>query len=183
MIRPRLYVSDNFTPFTDLIARYGTPNSRIKKDTVLHDANGPNRTSYYIRKGVAKLSYIDEEGTEGTLFLFGRGSIYPINLLEDMLTMENYPQLVSVTDLDVIQFPALRIREMCAASKEFNFAIINHYVRYVNILLTKLLLNHRGEPLRMHHGPPASSKRSSCRFLRRRCWRSPSPCRTTYGQW
>ncbi|WP_437773456.1 Crp/Fnr family transcriptional regulator [Arthrobacter sp. KNU40] len=141
MIFPRLYVSDDFAPFTELIKGYGTQMPKIKRDTVLHDANGAKRTSYFIQSGIARLSFINEEGTEGTLFFFGKGSIYPINIMEDKLSTENYLQLVSVTELDVIAFPARRVLDMCAASAEFNLAIINHYVRYVNVLLTKQLLN------------------------------------------
>lgn len=140
MIFPRLFVSDDFLPFVDLVTRFGT-RTRVKKNTVLRDANGTHRTSYFILNGVARLSYINEEGTEGTFFFFGRGSIYPINNSEEMLTTENYLQFVSVTDLDVIRFPAQRIRAICSASPKFCLAVIDHYVRYTNVLITKQLLN------------------------------------------
>ncbi len=140
MIPPRLYVTDDFTPFAELIMQYGS-RIRIEKNTVLRDANGADRAAYFIRDGVAKLSFVNEEGTEGTLLFFGKGAIYPINGVDEVLTAENYLQLVSVTDMDVIRFPARRVLDLCRTSTEFNVAIINHYVRYVNVLITKLLLN------------------------------------------
>ncbi len=148
MLVPRLHLSDDFLPFAGLIAQYGRTVS-VKKATVLHDANGANRNAYFIREGVARLSYINEEGTEGTLFFFGKGSIYPINVRKEVLTMENYLRLVSVTDLSVIKFPGDRILDLCAASTEFNLAVINHYVRYVNILLTKQLLSSYNDSLQL----------------------------------
>lgn len=140
MLTPRLYLSEDFLPFADLIARYGR-EATISKGTVLHDANGPQRRAYYIREGVARLSYLNEEGTEGTLFFFGRGSIYPINVRDEVLTAETYLHLVAVTDLSVIRFPGLQIVSMCEESQDFGLAIINHYVGYANVLITKQLLN------------------------------------------
>lgn len=114
---------------------------QIPKDTVLRDANGEDRVSYYIKEGVARLSYLNEEGGEGTLLFFGKGAIYPINVEPEPLTAEAYLSLVSVTDLEVLCFPAEAISDFCAKSKQFNSAVISHYVRYVNVLITKLLLN------------------------------------------
>ena len=142
MLAPRFIFAKEFSSFADTILEHGGVSSIIRKGTIIQDANVPiPHTSFYIKKGIAKLCLINEDGSEHILFFFGKGSIYPVTRLEESLTMESYLHLVAVTDLEVITFPAGRIMEMNGPNNELFGAVMDHYVRYTNVLLYKLLMN------------------------------------------
>ena len=131
-----------FSSFEDTLLKHGGIPGVIRKGTTIGDANiAIPHTSYYIKRGIAKLSLINEEGAEHILFFFGKGGIYPVTRLEETLTMEIYLHLVAVTDLEVITFPSSRIIEMNGQDNALFAAALDHYVRYANTLLYKLLMN------------------------------------------
>lgn len=142
MIAPRFIFAKEFSAFADVISEHGGVPGLIRKGTIIQEANGVvPHTSFYIKKGIAKHCIINEDGSEHILFFFGSGSIYPITCLKDPLTMENYLHLVAITDLEILSFPTSRILEMNGSDNKMFEAVIDHYVRYVNILLYKLLMN------------------------------------------
>lgn len=142
MILPRFMIKGDFSPFEDLFFEQGGVETVIPKGVTLDDANAAlPRTTYYIKKGVAKLSIINETGAEHILFFMGQGSVYPINNLDDCFSMEVYVSMTALTDLEVISIFGENVEKMIAENGEFALAVTEHYMRYVNTLLTKILFN------------------------------------------
>lgn len=141
MILPRFSFVDDFKPYEDLMLKHGGIRASIRKNTVIKDANSLAHVSYYIKSGFAKLVMTNEKGIEHIVFFVGEGSMYPITRFNALLTMEPYLDLIAVTDLEVIAFQGERILDMLQESREMTGAVIDHWVRYTNLLMTKLLLN------------------------------------------
>ena len=113
----------------------------MQKGTILHDAQAENKTSYYILDGIAALKIINESGLEQILFYLCKGSLYPINTIKTPLSMDGYLHVIAVTDLTVLTFPAGLLSKMIEESHGFAEAAIEHYVKYTNVLLCKILLH------------------------------------------
>ena len=139
-IVPQFFFKDSFSKFESIFLKNGGTVKHIRKGEVLHRANSVPQTSYYIKNGIAKLNILNEDGVESTLIFFSDGSIYPITCLKEPLALESYLQLIAVTDLDVISFPADKIVDMAANHVALIATIIEHYAKYASTILSKTLL-------------------------------------------
>lgn len=140
MYASNYFFQDEFSQFENFICTVGK-RKIIKKNSILQDVNITPHHSYYVKKGLIKLSVSNEEGAEKTLMFFGKGSIYPLIVSDKATAMENYLEFTAVTDLEVIRFPSLRIKELLAKNQEFVHVCIDHYAKYTNLLLCNSLLN------------------------------------------
>lgn len=154
MLIPQYFLEDYFSEFSDIVEKHSSCRKFIPKGTILHEAQEKDKTSYYIEDGIATLKMLNESGRENILFFLCKGSIYPINTIPTELSMDGYLYLIATTDLQVLTFPALTIKNMMNESTDFSNAIIKHYVQYTNILLSKILLNSYND-----------SKKCICSFL------------------
>lgn len=140
MILSRFYLYNDFSQFEDLVLRHSDYQRTFSKGEILRDATSSYRTSYYIRKGIAKLCVLNENGSENTLLFFGEGAIHPINCLHNNFLLEESLALVAVTDLEVIAFRSPRILEMTAEDNRMTAAIIEMFDKYSNMLETRIML-------------------------------------------
>lgn len=141
MLVPNFFFEDHFSVYEDVIKKYSTGPKRICKGTILHDAQAENKTSYYIMDGIAALKIINEAGVEQILFFLCKGSLYPVNTIRTPLSMDGYIQVIAVTDLTVFTFPARTIIKMLDESSGLSEAVIEHCVKYINVLLCRILLH------------------------------------------
>lgn len=154
MLVPYFFLENDFSKHIDLITKHSYSHMQIPKGTILHDAQNDGKTSYYINNGLASLNMINEEGTEQIMFFLGSGSIYPIDTLPVSLTMDEFLHFVAITDLDVYKFPSKDILKMTSESNDFTSSVIQHYNRYTNIMLCKVLFDSYND-----------SKKCVCSFL------------------
>lgn len=140
MILPRFYFSDDFASFEELVLQNGGTLKKFEKGQVLEDAHSVNLTSYFIKKGIAKLSCLNEEGKERVLLFHGKGSIYPVNCIGDHFPTEDFMLFTAVSDMEVLAFPAMNVIPMTAQDHDFTVAVMNYYCRYANLMLTRSLL-------------------------------------------
>lgn len=140
MASSNYFFEGDFSNFEHLISTIGK-RKIIKKNSILQDVNMSPHHSYYIRSGMVKLSVSNEDGSERIIMFLGKGSIYPVIVSDRSTTMENYLEFTAITNLDVIRFPSLKIKELLAENREFVYASIEHYMKYTNLLLCRSLLN------------------------------------------
>lgn len=140
MIISRFFLYDDFSEFEDLILQHSDYCKVYSKGAVLDDATSSYKTSYYIKKGIAKLCVFNEAGVENTLLFFGEGEIYPINCMQRNFLLEDSLTLIAVTDLEVIAFRSPRILEMTAKDNRLTAAIISMFDKYCNMLETRVML-------------------------------------------
>jgi CRP-like cAMP-binding protein len=141
MFVPQFFFEHHFSEYIDIVEKHSTCTKDIPKGTVLRNTQTENRTSYYIKSGIAALTMTNESGYERILFFMCEGSIYPINTFKTLLSMDSYLNFVALTDLEVLTFPSEKILDMIEDNIDIAAATIKHYVIYTNILLCKLLLD------------------------------------------
>lgn len=134
------FLGGHFSRFEESIKAIGK-HKRIRKNTILQDANSSPHYSYYVISGMAKLSTINEDGLERIMFFLCPGSIYPLIIQDDPQSMENYLELSAITDLEVIRFPSSEVKDLLNRNNDFVYASVDHYVKYTNLLLCRELLN------------------------------------------
>lgn len=130
MILSRFFLYHDFSELEELVLKHSDYQNTFSKGSILHDATSSHKTSYYIRKGLAKLCTLSETGEENMLLFFGEGAIYPISCMEDDFFLEGSLALAAVTDLEVIAFRSPRILEMTAEDNRMTAAIIKWYCKY-----------------------------------------------------
>lgn len=137
----RFCVMDDFTSCREILLEYGGQKKLIPAGTILYDANTAPHKSYYIDKGIAKLSSINENGNEMIMLLLGQGAIYPVTQLDaSLFSLETHLHLTAITDLEVITFPSADIVDMMQANRKMILAVLDHYASYCNTILCKLML-------------------------------------------
>lgn len=141
MLVPDFFLEEHFSLYEDVIRKYSAGPKKISKGTILHDAQAEEKISYYILDGIAALKITNETGLEQILFYLCKGSLYPINTIQTPLSMDGYLHVIAVTDLTVLTFPARTITKMLDESRGLSEAVIEHYVKYTNVLLCKILLH------------------------------------------
>ena len=140
MILPRFYFTGDFSSYEELVKNHGGTLQHFRKGEVLEGAHTGILTSYFIKKGIAKLSCITEDGRERVLLFHGKDSIYPINCISDNFPTENYMFFTAVSDMEVLAFPSMNVIAMTEADNNFTVAVMNYYCRYANLMLTRSLL-------------------------------------------
>lgn len=141
MLLPNYHLSGDFMQYEELVKKHGAMRKFFSKGTVLYGATAHRHMSYYIASGITKLSVINEDGREVIICFYGKGSIYPINCMEDSFIYEDYMQLIAVTDLEVLEFPAERIVDMSKEESALIPAIVNRYGKYSILLVSKILMS------------------------------------------
>lgn len=138
---PEFVLENNFNMFEDTIKQIGGRVQHIPSGTVLYKATHVPRMSYYIRDGIAKLGFTNEQGLEQLLVLFGQGSMYPTNRFDSLQNIEKYLHLTAITDLDVITFPAKNITKLIMDNPEFSIHLMDYYNNYIHPLFCRCLLS------------------------------------------
>ena len=141
MLRSQFFFQDNFIQYEELIKANGGQNVLLRRKTIIEDVTASKHYAYLILQGIAKLSVINEDGLEQIMFFLSKGSIYPLILDDQQQTMEKYLVMSAVTDLEAIRFPANTLSRMMEIDSSIAYSIIQHYVRYTNLLLCRTLLN------------------------------------------
>lgn len=140
MLLSRFYLYNDFSEFEDLVLKHCDYHKTFSKGAILHDATSSYKTSYYIKKGIAKLCVLNEAGAENTLLFFGEGAIHPINCMQKNFLLEDSLALVAVTDLEVIAFRSPGILEMTAEDNRLTAAIIEMFDKYCNMLEARVVM-------------------------------------------
>lgn len=141
MILPRLFFKNEFTPFEPLILKYSSRRAIIPAGTILYDTISTEHMSYYIYDGIVKHFLINDSGNETLFYFLGKGSIFPINCMDTIFSLENYLMYAAVTQIHAIRFPSKKIIDMVHESKEMAAEVINHECRASNLLTVRELLS------------------------------------------
>ena len=146
MILTRYFLTAEFDEYENLFIKYGAREKKFRKKEnlpTISGSDGSHHISYYIKKGIAKLILIDENGDENIMLFMGSGSLYPIHVVQDMFSLENgFLYIAAVTELEVLAFPAEKVEEMIRdGNHDFAIDCLKHYNILVNNLLTRGLLN------------------------------------------
>lgn len=141
MLIPRFYFTDDFTQFENILVQKGATKRFFSRGTQIWAATSPNRKAYYVLDGVAKFFAINDNGEEVIFFFMGHGSIYPLICMNDYFTLEPFLRFSAGTDCTMLEFPVELIEEILYQNPDFGISAIDHYCKYTNALLTKLLIN------------------------------------------
>ena len=126
MILPRYYFSDEFTKFEPQLMELGQI-IEFQEGEYLSAPDELMSMCYYIKKGIARFSILNDEGDENIIMFFGPGSINPCVCGEYEFTLERYIIVKAITKVTAIAFPPAVAIQMLNAYGKFGVTAIHHY--------------------------------------------------------
>lgn len=150
MILPRFYFRDDFVSYYDLLPKEPENRKFIAKGTIVYEAHARDRmNSFYVVSGVAKLSVINEIGTEHIVAFLGDKTIYPINCIEEPFSLNDYMYMTAITNMELIRFPSNLLVDLALNRPKLIEDLLRYYCRYTNLLLSKNVLQTYNDSFQM----------------------------------
>lgn len=139
-ILPYFCITGVFEGFESLVEKYGVIKT-IKAESIIYGATEYPIMSVFIKKGLAKLMIVNENGNEETLYFLGEKTIYPTNPYDMLGTDERAFVFTAITDLEVISFKNKDIFKMMEECHEFSLSVYRMMGMVINALCSMRILN------------------------------------------
>lgn len=134
MLVPRYLYRGDFSPFRDLLAAQPHVERRFEPGGQLWRPGEYIERIYYIEQGIAKTSFVNEDGREKIVYFHGAGMVFP-GCHEARFTIELSLVTSAVTPVTAMEFSHEAFRRLVGQSPALGSAMLENYARYINVLI------------------------------------------------
>lgn len=137
---PSYYFFNDFNQFESVFSRIKIKRAYFSKGEFLIYPSEMLDNCYYIVKGMVKLTFFTDTGSERTICFFGSGSIIPLILSNLQFTLEPHLTATAISEVEVITLSSKSLIGLVREFSDFALAAFDHYERFINLLLVRNLL-------------------------------------------
>ncbi len=134
MLVPRYLYRGDFSPFHDLLAAQPHVERRFERGGQLWRPGEYIERIYYIEQGIAKTSFVNEDGREKIVYFHGAGMVFP-GCHEARFTLELSLVTSAITPVTAMEFTHAAFRRLMGQSPALGAAMLENYARYINVLI------------------------------------------------
>ena len=146
MLVPRYLYKDDFSPFRDKLEELPHVERRFSRGEYLWRPGDLIERVHYIEEGVARTSFINEDGRAKVLFYHGAGMVFP-GCHESQFAIERSIVTEAMSPARTLEFSRAEFLALARADAAIGSAMFENYARYINLLIFETAHQERNEAL------------------------------------
>ena len=146
MLTPRYLYRDDFSPFLDELTELPHVERRFSRGEYLWRPGDLIEQVHYILEGVARTSFINEDGRAKALFYHGTGMVFP-GCHESQFAIERSLVTEAMEPVNTLEFRRADFLAHAQANPAIGSTMFENYARYINLLIFEAAHQERNESL------------------------------------
>ncbi len=146
MLVPRYMYKDDFSPFLGKLEELPHVERRFSRGEYLWRPGDLIERVHYIEEGVARTSFINEDGRAKVLFYHGAGMVFP-GCHESQFAIERSIVTEAMGPVRTLEFSRADFLALARADAAIGSAMFENYARYINLLIFETAHQERNEAL------------------------------------
>lgn len=146
MLVPRYMYKDDFSSFLDTLRELPHVERHFSRGEYLWRPGDLIERVHYIEEGVARTSFINEDGRAKVLFYHGAGMVFP-GCHESQFAIERSIVTEAMGPVRTLEFSRAEFLALAQADAAIGSAMFENYARYINLLIFETAHQERNEAL------------------------------------
>lgn len=146
MLTPRYMYRDDFSPFLDELIELPHTERRFSRGEYLWRPGDLIERVHYILEGVARTSFINEDGRAKVLFYHGTGMVFP-GCHESQFAIERSLVTEAMEPVRTLEFGRGDFLALAQRNPAIGSAMFENYARYINLLIFEAAHQERNESM------------------------------------
>ncbi len=137
---------DDFSPFLDELRELPHAERRFSRGEYLWRPGDLIEQVHYIAEGVARTSFINDDGRAKALFYHGAGMVFP-GCHESQFAIERSIVTEAMGPMKTLEFDRAEFLALARRNAAIGSAMFENYARYINLLIFESAHQERNEAL------------------------------------
>ncbi len=134
LLVPRYLYKDDFSPFLDELRELPHVERRFSRGEYLWRPGDLIEQVHYIIEGVARTSFINEDGRAKVLFYHGAGMVFP-GCHESQFAIERSIVTEAMSPMRTLEFARADFLALARRDEQIGATMFENYARYINLLI------------------------------------------------
>lgn len=134
MLTPRYLYREDFAQFEPILQDAPHRETSFRPGEELWSLDEPILRVHYVRHGIARTSFVNEDGHARTLYFHGPSTVFP-GCHEAQFKLELSLVTCAITQMETWEFAVGEFRELARREPELMSAVVENYARQINLLI------------------------------------------------